>query len=171
MSVRPWRDLRGGSSSDATSVPRPAEPEFRVELPTGLSSARQARAVVRQALAAWGLESLSGDLELLASELVANSIEHVAGRAIRLTLTRHREPEGQLGITCEVTDNSPSLPQPRQAGPDEERGRGLAIVAALATASGVRPEPTGKTTWFTLALCDGIERAAQHAEPEAEAEA
>jgi hypothetical protein len=45
----------------------------------------------------------------------------------------------------------------------------MAIVNALAAASGVRAEPAGKTTWFTLALHDRINRIARHADAEPEA--
>jgi anti-sigma regulatory factor (Ser/Thr protein kinase) len=142
----------------------------RAELTASLTSARRARTAVRKALAAWGVHDLSGDAELLASELVANAAEHTRG-PISLTLSRHAQPDGRRGITCEVTDTSPGVPQLRQAGPDDERGRGLTIVAALASDSGVRADPAGKTTWFTLALRDRIDRSAQRAQPEPEAEA
>ena len=141
---------------------------LRSELPANLTSARQARSAVRTALAAWGMTDPSGDAELLASELVANAAEHAHG-PIGLALTRHQEPGRQTAITCEVTDTSPQPPLARQPGPSEERGRGLAIVTALATASGTRAEPAGKTTWFTLALHDRIDRAALPADLEAEA--
>jgi anti-sigma regulatory factor (Ser/Thr protein kinase) len=144
---------------------------FRTELAADLTSAQQARSAVRQALAAWGMDDLSGDVELLASELVANAAEHTC-TPIGLALRHHPGPTGERGITCEVTDTSPSPPRPRQAKPDDERGRGLAIVTALATGSGVRTEPTGKTSWFTLALRDRQEattRPGRQAEPEAEA--
>jgi anti-sigma regulatory factor (Ser/Thr protein kinase) len=98
------------------------------------------------------MDDPSGDAELLTSELVANAAEHAGGQHIGLVLRRHTEPDGQRGVTCEVTDTSPSLPRPRQASTSDERGRGLAIVAALASASGVRPETGGKTVWFTLSL-------------------
>jgi anti-sigma regulatory factor (Ser/Thr protein kinase) len=146
----------------------PAGKTVRAELPAGLASARQARSAVRHALAAWGMDDRDGDAELLASELVANAAEHAAG-PVSLALRRHARPDGQRGITCEVTDTSSGLPRPGQARPDDERGRGLAIVTALADASGVRAEAAGKTTWFTLALGDRIDRAARLAEPEAEA--
>ncbi|MHB1877393.1 MAG: ATP-binding protein, partial [Streptosporangiaceae bacterium] len=48
----------------------------------------------------------------------------------------------------------------------EERGRGLAIVSALASESGVRASEAGKTTWFTLALGDRIQHTARRPEPE-----
>jgi len=141
---------------------------LRAELPASPASARQARSAVRRALAAWGIGDPSGDAELLASELVANSAEHARG-PISLALRRRAQPDGRRGITCEVTDTSPGMPRPRQAGPDDERGRGLAIVAALAADRGVRAGPGGKTAWFTLALRDRIEQAAPQAQAEHEA--
>ncbi|MGO9501318.1 MAG: ATP-binding protein [Streptosporangiaceae bacterium] len=141
---------------------------IRAELPAGLTAARDARTAVRRALAAWGIADPDRDAELLASELAANAAEHGTG-PISLALHRHAEPDGQAGITCEITDTSPARPRPPTAAPQDERGRGLAIVAALATASGVRDEPHGKTSWFTLGLHDRIERTATRTEPEAEA--
>jgi len=58
---------------------------------------------------------------------------------------RHAEPGAQPAITCEATGTPPQPPQARQAGTGDERGGGLAIVNALATASGVRAGPAGKT--------------------------
>lgn len=138
-----------------------SEGAVRAELSAGLRSAGQARAAVRQALAAWGMDDPAGDAELLASELVANAAEHGGGNPIALALRRHTGPAGEPGVICEVTDTSPNLPCPRQAGPGEERGRGLAIVSALANSSGVRPEARGKTSWFTLALTGSAHRAAR----------
>ena len=140
----------------------------RAELPAELTSAREARAVVRRALAGWGIEDPAGDSELLASEVVANAAEH-GGGPIRLSL--RRDPEDPAGIRCEVTDTSPALPRQREAGPGEERGRGLAIVSALATESGVRATEAGKTSWFTLALGDRIQHTARQPEPDPEFEA
>ena len=142
---------------------------MRTELPAEPASARQARSAVRQALAGWGMNRLSGDAELLASELVANAAEHGDGTPISLALRRHAEPAGLPGITCEVTDTSPAIPRRAQPGPDAERGRGLAIVEALARSSGVRASQAGKTSWFTLALTDRAHRAAAQIEHEPEA--
>jgi hypothetical protein len=135
----------------------PAEPDvsggvFSVDLAAGLTSARHARSAVRQALAAWGMSHFSDDAELLASELVANAAEYGDGTPISLALRRHAGPGGQPGFTCEVTDTSAAMPRPADPAPDAERGRGLAIVAAMAHSSGVRTTQDGKTTWFTLAL-------------------
>ena len=159
---------RAQPESAATPAQEQAGDVVHAELPAALTSARQARAVVRRALAAWGIEDPDRDSELLASEVVANAAEH-GGGPIRLSLRRDHEPGRSAGITCEVTDTSPVVPRPREAGPGEERGRGLAIVSALATESGVRATEDGKTSWFTLALGDRIQHALRQPEPELEA--
>ena len=61
------------------------------------------------------------------------------------------------------------MPRRTEPGPDAARGRGLAIVDALAQSSGVRASQAGKTTWFTLALTDRAHRVARQLEPEPEA--
>lgn len=163
MTDRPWR-------GDSVGVSRPAEElaELRAELPASLGSAGQARLAVREALAAWGLDSLAGDAELLASELVANAAEHGDGNPIRLALRREADQRGERGVVCEVTDSSPVVPQAGEAGPDSERGRGLTIVAALASSSGVRASAAGKTAWFTLASPGELDAREPTAEAEAE---
>jgi anti-sigma regulatory factor (Ser/Thr protein kinase) len=150
-------------------VPGADRDTVRAELAADLTSARQARSAIRQALTAWRMDHLSGDAELLASELVANAAEHGDGQPISLALRRHPGPGGRPGITCEVTDTSAAMPRRPGPGPDAERGRGLAIVAALAHSSGVRTTPGGKTTWFTLALTDRAHRAARQLDREPEA--
>jgi anti-sigma regulatory factor (Ser/Thr protein kinase) len=149
--------------------PRADGTAMRTELPADLTSARQARYAIREALAAWGMARLSGDAELLASELVANAAEHGDGTPISLALRRRAEPGEQPSLICEVTDTSPALPRRTEPGPDTERGRGLAIVNALAQSSGVRASEAGKTSWFTLALTDRAHRAARQIEHEPEA--
>jgi len=143
---------------------------IQAQLAASVTAPRQARAAIRQALADWGLGAITADAELLASELVANAAEHGSGRAIGLVLRERGGANGRPGIACEVADSSPLLPQIQPVGPDSERGRGLTIVGALATASGVTTGPRGKTAWFTLDA-PSIGRHARQAEPEAEASA
>jgi anti-sigma regulatory factor (Ser/Thr protein kinase) len=163
MNDQPAKEMPGADE------PSPDGATMRAELPADLTSARQARSTIRQALAGWGLDHLSGDAELLASELVANAVEHGDGTPIGLALRRHAEPGEQPSVTCEVTDTSPAMPRHTEPGPDAERGRGLAIVDALARSSGVRASQVGKTSWFTLALTDRAHRAARQIEHEPEA--
>ncbi|MFE0450333.1 ATP-binding protein [Streptomyces sp. NPDC058914] len=74
-------------------------------------------------------------------------------RAIEGPLVLHlRRTATELAV--EISDLSPHLPQPRLAARDDESGRGLILVDAVAVADswGVRPDERGKTTWFTLRL-------------------
>jgi anti-sigma regulatory factor (Ser/Thr protein kinase) len=126
--------MAGSNTGSRRSLnPGPAE-DFSEQLEEGPQAAAQARSTVRRALAAWGMTGLSADAELLASELVANATEHASGTPVSLALHRRQVTVDHVaGIVCEVSDGSPLIPQPRAAGLNDERGRGLAIVAALAT--------------------------------------
>lgn len=143
-------------------------PGRQAQLPASMLAPRQARAAVRTVLRAWGMSALARDAELLTSELVANAAEHADGSSINLTIRQHADSGGRRGILCQVTDTAPGRPQPQPIQPDSERGRGLQIVAALATNSGVTSSPHGKTAWFTLTTSPDP-ALARHAEYEAEA--
>jgi len=84
------------------------------------------------------------NVELLASEVIANAVLH-SGAPCDVAVTRTDER-----LRVEVTDADACLPGVVEAGPDDESGRGLLLVNALADAWGTRPEATGKTTWFEI---------------------
>lgn len=150
-----------GRLTDATQ-------DFSEQLEQGPQAAAQARSAVRRALAAWGMTELSADAELLASELVANATEHAPGAPVGLALHRRQASAGRTAdFICEISDGSPVIPEPRATDLDDERGRGLAIVAALAADSGVTVRPGGKTTWFSLAMRDRARQLTRETEPEA----
>ena len=163
MSDLPPKELPGVDECRADGA------AMRTELPADLTSARQARSAIRQALAGWGMDHLSGDAELLASELVANAAEHGDGTPIGLALRRHAEPARSPASPAKSPTARPAMPRRTEPGPDSERGRGLAIVNALARSSGVRASPAGKTSWFTLALTDRAHQVARQIDPEPEA--
>ncbi|WP_299528282.1 ATP-binding protein [uncultured Streptomyces sp.] len=56
------------------------------------------------------------------------------------------------GLVVEVSDPLPDLPTERVAGPDDEGGRGLQLVACSARRWGTRHGKNGKTVWFELPL-------------------
>lgn len=110
------------------------------ELPEDPIAAGQARAHVGAKLAEWGLEALTMTTELLASELVGNVIRHARG-PISLRLLR-----GSV-LTCEVSDGSLTTPRIRKTSVTDEGGRGLQLVAALASRWGTRYTSAGKCIW------------------------
>jgi anti-sigma regulatory factor (Ser/Thr protein kinase) len=83
--------------------------------------------------------------QLLVSELFTNALDHGSGL---ITLTFTRTPDE---LRAEVTDHSEGRAAVRLVSADQERGRGLLIVEALAHAWGVIQRPEGgKSVWFTL---------------------
>ncbi|MEW2164723.1 PAS domain S-box protein [Streptomyces sp. NPDC007084] len=117
-----------------------------VELPAVPESVPEGRAFLGKALTSWDCGPAADDARLLLSEVLTNAVQHAQG-PIGLHLCR-----GATDLTVEISDHSPHLPQPRMAAEDEESGRGLILVRALAHNWGVRPTDQGKTTWFTLKL-------------------
>ncbi|MFG2604037.1 ATP-binding protein [Streptomyces sp. NPDC048514] len=112
-----------------------------------------ARQRLRKVLADWGLAyELADTVTLLANELVTNAVTHcrVSHAQVGVTVTRHG-PE----LVLEVRDPDRNrLPRPHDSGPDEEGGRGLALVAALADSWGCRQEPYTKCVWARFALAE-----------------
>ncbi|MBL1097846.1 ATP-binding protein [Streptomyces coffeae] len=97
----------------------------------------------------WGLEEdLTDTVELLVSELVTNALRYAPG-PVRLNIR-------VLGssLRCEVEDTNPARSQRRTVALDAEGGRGTVLLDALTEAWASTSTPTGKTTWFTLALPD-----------------
>lgn len=113
------------------------------------ASVREARGRVATALMQWGLEHLVDDATLLVSELVTNAIVH-AGTTVELAVALLDD-----SVEIAVTDRHPTRslpPPPRDVAPDQERGRGLALLATLAPVWGVDHTDRAKTVWFRLPL-------------------
>nr|WP_281371856.1 ATP-binding protein [Streptomyces abyssomicinicus] len=133
------------------------EPQvFAAQFRSSPRGARQARHCAVRRLAEWGhppASDLSCTVALLVGELAANAVRHgrVPGRDFALRLTVD-EPAGLARV--EVVDASETPPPaPGRAPVDEESGRGLVLVDALATRWGCCPrEPLGKTVWAELKI-------------------
>ncbi|MDI3409113.1 ATP-binding protein [Streptomyces cavernicola] len=131
--------------------------EVSQRLPRTPRSATRARALLREQLTEWGIKGeLMDTAELLLSELVANAVQHApvpAGRDIGLRVGLRN---GRV-VRIEVSDAGDGRPVPRQAGPEDEQGRGLALVGALADRWGCSPRPygIGKAVWVELELPGG----------------
>jgi anti-sigma regulatory factor (Ser/Thr protein kinase) len=99
---------------------------------------------VDQTLAGWDGPEGRDAAVLLVDELVTNAIRH-AGTPVDLVIEADDD-----ALHVEVFDAHPGLPVSREPEPMHVSGRGLVMVAALAEAWGVRPEPEGKAVWFRL---------------------
>ncbi|WP_411143296.1 ATP-binding protein [Streptomyces sp. x-80] len=91
------------------------------------------------------------DVQLCVSEILSNVIRHL-GEGTPVTVTVRVSGSGDGRTWVEVTDPDPrALPVLRQAAGDDESGRGIALLDALALCWGVRQGVAGKTVWCVLA--------------------
>ncbi|MGC9500646.1 ATP-binding SpoIIE family protein phosphatase [Streptomyces sp. WG7] len=119
-----------------------------LELLGGVEAAPRARAFASGVLTSWRFPTELHDLGVLAtSELVANSLQHgTPPMRLRLRRTDRR-------LIVEVTDGDDHLPRRRRAEPVDESGRGIAIVATIASNWGSRRTPGGgKAVWCEFVL-------------------
>lgn len=119
-----------------------------LELLGGVEAAPRARAFATGVLTSWRFPVELCDLGVLAAgELVANSLKH-GTPPMRLGLRRT-----DRRLIIEVTDGDDHLPRRRRADPADEAGRGISIVATIATSWGSRRTPGGgKAVWCEFAL-------------------
>ncbi|MER6206558.1 ATP-binding protein [Streptomyces sp. NPDC001642] len=104
----------------------------------------RARVILRAGLRYWGWPGLIESADVLVTELVTNALEHGIGDVgLRVYLT-------DTHLLIEVRDGSHEIPVLRDAAPDDENGRGLFLVRAIADAWGVSSD--GTTTWCSLPL-------------------
>lgn len=93
-----------------------------------------------------GAEALIADAEIIVSELITNAINADCELA-ELKLSARSDC-----VRIEVHDDGVGMPELQSPGIADRHGRGLLIVAALATDWGVERAPEGKRVWAELAL-------------------
>ncbi|MCT2591346.1 ATP-binding protein [Streptomyces sp. N2-109] len=108
----------------------------------------QVRRIVSAQLRYWHLDPLIDRVALGVTELLANVHQHTGPDkrcTLELVLFQGR-------VTVSVRDYDPSPPRVRTSGALATSGRGLALVAAVSEAWGMRmrPDGSGKVVWFTL---------------------
>lgn len=125
--------------------PRPPR-EARFRLDPEAARIPEVRELLSRLVASWRLDSAvaEADVQLLATELATNAVRH-AGTPFTVTIR-------YLGtaLRVEVNDESPVLPVRRDPDPEDISGRGMVLVAALASAWGVEPADDGKSVWFEV---------------------
>lgn len=109
-----------------------------LELAGTLSSLRLARRATAVVVRRWRLPGLVDAVVLVVSELVTNAVRHGLP-PVRLVLSRR-----ERGLRVEVHDQAPDAPPFVGAARElDESGRGMGIVRALATDTGVEQTPGG----------------------------
>ncbi|MGW1729359.1 ATP-binding protein [Streptomyces sp. NPDC002306] len=133
-------------------LPRgPAEHDITQLLEHRHESAATARGITRSALKNWHIrDDVIDTAVLIVCEIVTNAIEHARPP---LTLHLFREHNGQR-LWMGVTDggSAPHHGSWTTSCTNDEHGRGLTIISALATAHGTHTHPGGTTHWARLLL-------------------
>ncbi|MEU6467475.1 ATP-binding protein [Streptomyces sp. NPDC046976] len=146
-----WRELRPVPPCGIRTPPRAVEPAYVLgmraswELPgRDERTPAVAREHVREVLRVWRARSVSADVELIVSELTTNAVVHACGTVVRLTVVY----DGAR-VWILVTDEGPRRPLQHDhvPGDDDESGRGLYLVGALAHLYGTVPDGDGTRVW------------------------
>lgn len=105
---------------------------------------RRVRRFAREMCLRWGLESMCDDLTLVAGALADDAVTGDELLTVRLELREDR-------LTVAVRSSDPTVREPSRGPLDSSGSRGLAIVAAIASAWGHSPTADGgKITWGVL---------------------
>ncbi|MFI1190722.1 ATP-binding protein [Streptomyces californicus] len=141
-----------------SAIPTPLPPSpiggelYRLILPNTAGAARLARDFVASLLGLSRHTGLVDDARICVTELVTNAHRHTRTPLIHVDAAVNRRR-----VTITVTDEGGPLAGALgalRASPEEEHGRGLALVANLALAWGTAnagpQHPGRKAVWFTL---------------------
>ena len=121
----------------------------REPLPATTLAPALARDVVGTALVGAKFDSANAfDAKLVASELVTNALQAGASSIVLSVFA------GPAGLEIAVSDDVDGAPRQQPPDASATRGRGLAIVASLASDWGVRAnaDGVGKSVWAIFAL-------------------
>ncbi|MFF8513394.1 ATP-binding protein [Streptomyces sp. NPDC015492] len=122
----------------------------RLPLSQAQPAVRAARHHAAKVLTGWGLDTaVIDDAIVVISELITNAILHTRNGPAELQL-RIQNQQLVIEVTDSCTDSVKST-VPRDDS-DDDHGRGLAIVNALACAFGCQRLPGDKTVWAQMAL-------------------
>ncbi|MFE7133809.1 ATP-binding protein [Streptomyces sp. NPDC057638] len=124
---------------------------FGFELPARVEYVSRARKLARERLHHWGIGGDTHDTALLVvSELVTNAVVHSGSHLITCELVNSVK---QLRISVRDQGCAPTGPHVCQTRAAEERGRGLLLVEAVASAWGAHAihQGSGRIVWAELA--------------------
>lgn len=109
-----------------------------------------ARLHTRHVLWEWGLSGLSNGAELAVSELITNAVR--ASHAIDVARVRLWLLANEAQVLVLVWDASPHAPEPMDADPQAEGGRGLLLISAVSVSWAWYRTPAvgGKVVWALI---------------------
>ncbi|MFE1437106.1 ATP-binding protein [Streptomyces sp. NPDC058739] len=145
------------SPSEALAAACVGHSAYSQTFPCAPSTAGIGRERVRDVLAMWRLDSLAEPATLIVTELIANAARHTPCHEIRLVIVRPTATRVRVGIV----DRRPlCLPRLGQTGDEEETGRGLLLIDAVADRWGydlIGPgtRPLAKEVWAELRTKEG----------------
>lgn len=131
---------KGIGSLDELTIPQVLRQGARLHLPAQPTSARRARAFVRDQVST----PLLDNAELVASELVTNGVLHAHSPMTLGIVT------GEDCVLIAVTDRSDERPAEHEPSLSAEGGRGIALVASIARQWGVHRQGSGKIIWCLI---------------------
>jgi Histidine kinase-like ATPase domain len=136
---RPDPDAHGSRYASAPLDPHP-------------TASREARALIRDHLAQWGMSELTEAAELIAAELTSNALKVVppGTTGLSIILAIHATTPGLLISLWDIGPGEPCLKHPD---PDDPTGRGLFLIDYLTAGHwGTLPTPEskGKVVWAEL---------------------
>ncbi|MFG1775524.1 ATP-binding protein [Micromonospora sp. NPDC049051] len=144
--VPAWPTLDGAMAGLAVA---PMAAVVEVDLPPVVEAARQARQLVTEGCAAWGLPELSEPACLAVTEMVNNVVAHA-----RTPMTVRLAPRDDT-LHLAVRDHSSRQPAfTGTAAPDTVGGRGLLLIDTVARRWGSSRVPDGKVVWCVLHAAD-----------------
>jgi anti-sigma regulatory factor (Ser/Thr protein kinase) len=120
-------------------------PTAQIELPLDELAAAIARRFLRDQLCSAHHATVQDEAELLVSELIGNGVRHGLPPIV-LTV----ECDRSAGLRVSVRDHDPTPPVRREAGDDDESGRGITLVDVISDVWGVETDQQGKSVWFCL---------------------
>lgn len=119
-----------------------------LRLEHGIRAPGQARRWIIERCREWHCDALADPAALMVTELVTNVFLHARTDCLVHAVFDHPT------LTVTVTDQDVRELSPQSPSTTTEEGRGLAIVAALADAWGIKHADGAKSIWFHLSNVD-----------------
>ncbi|MGW1324271.1 ATP-binding protein [Streptomyces antibioticus] len=147
------------SLSTQVHVDSVGHPVYSQSFPCEPSTAEIGRRILRDVLGIWhldDLDSLADRAALIVTELVANAARHTSCQEIRLMVRRPSATRLRVGVLDRAPARLPTLGQ----ADDDESGRGLVLIDAVADRwgydlHGSGRRPWGKEVWAEIRITGG----------------